>query len=134
MMEFKDNITGLQHIGLPTSQIDQTIAFYSSLGFEVDLSVMLNEPNRKFRVAFLRFGGLVIETYEVPGDANHLVGAINHIALNVKDVDKAFEQAKASGLELLDTHIDSIPFYENGVRFFTILGPNGEKLEFNQRM
>lgn len=133
-MEFKENITGLQHIGLPTSNIDQTISFYSNLGFDVDLSVMLNEPNRNFRVAFLRFKDLLIETYEVPEDANRLVGAINHIALNVKDVDDAFVQAKATGLTLLDTCVDGLPFYENGVRFFTIIGPNGEKLEFNQKM
>ena len=28
-------ITGMQHIGLPTNDIEQTIDFYKTLGFEV---------------------------------------------------------------------------------------------------
>ena len=28
-------ITGIQHIGLPTNDIEATIAFYETLGFEV---------------------------------------------------------------------------------------------------
>ena len=33
---------------------------------------------------------------------------------------------------MLDSEINSLPFFEKGVRFFTILGPNAEKIEFNQ--
>jgi lactoylglutathione lyase len=133
-MDFKTNITGLQHIGMPTKDIDQTITFYKNLGFEIDYQTLLDEPNRQFRVAFLRLADLLIETYEVPAEANRLAGAINHIALNVKDVEAAFTAARQCGFDFLDTAIDGLPFFEKGVRFFTILGPNGEKVEFNQRM
>ena len=34
-MTFKDISTGLQHIGMPTNDIEKTIRFYEALGFEV---------------------------------------------------------------------------------------------------
>ena len=34
-MDVKDFCTGLQHIGIPTLDINKTINFYQSLGFEV---------------------------------------------------------------------------------------------------
>ena len=34
-MTFKDISTGLQHIGMPTNDIEGTIRFYEALGFEV---------------------------------------------------------------------------------------------------
>ena len=61
-------------------------------------------------------------------------GAIDHIALDVVDIDTAFEIAQAGKYNLLDDSIQFLPFWENGVKFFTILGPNGEKVEFNQRL
>ena len=39
---------------------------------------------------------------------------------------------KASGCTVLDQEIQTLPFYENGVAWFTVLGPSGERVEFNQ--
>ncbi|ETI99992.1 MAG: hypothetical protein Q611_LSC00172G0001, partial [Leuconostoc sp. DORA_2] len=40
---------------------------------------------------------------------------------------------KAAGLMLVDQEIQSIPtFWENGIRYFNILGPNQETIEFCQ--
>lgn len=36
------------------------------------------------------------------------------------------------GLNFIDTEINFLPFWANGVRFFNVLGPNGEKVEFGQ--
>lgn len=33
-MHIKENATGIQHIGIPTKDMDATIRFYESLGFE----------------------------------------------------------------------------------------------------
>ncbi|MDD3243533.1 MAG: VOC family protein, partial [Eubacteriales bacterium] len=30
--------------------------------------------------------------------------------------------------------VKGLPFWANGVRFFTILGPNAEKIEFSQML
>ena len=33
-MAVQDFITGIQHVGIPSSDLDKTIAFYKSIGFE----------------------------------------------------------------------------------------------------
>lgn len=121
----KKYVAGLQHIGLPTLNIQKTIEFYEDLGFQV----AWNTPDGK--VAFLRLNDLTIETYQTDTTAG-IAGAIDHIALNVSDIEETFQWIKTCGYTLLDQEIDSRPFWENGVRFFNILGPNGEKIEFGQ--
>lgn len=59
-------------------------------------------------------------------------GALDHIALNVTDIEKVFRMVKEQGFTMLDTEIQFLPFWERGVKFFTILGPNKEKIEFSQ--
>lgn len=118
-------ITGIQHVGIPTNDIAKTIAFYTSLGFEK----VHEKDNNGEQVAFLKLGDLVIETYQ-NGRANGLAGAVDHIAMNVTDVDAVREAADAMGLTVIEA--GQLPFWENGVKYFTILGPNHEKLEFNQ--
>ena len=36
-MEIKDFCTGVQHIGIPTKDIEETIRFYEQLGFTLTL-------------------------------------------------------------------------------------------------
>ena len=102
-MDLTTYSTGIQHIGIPTNDIETTIAFYHKLGFETAFETVNEEANE--RVAFLKLGTLVIEIYDY----------INENGLNTTS----------------DT-IHFLPFWENGVRFFTIEGPNKEKVEFSQ--
>ena len=120
---FKENTTGIQHLGIPTANLAATIDFYHSLGFE---TIWANET-----ATFMQLCTLVVETY--PADEVAMKnGAIDHVALNVKDIEAAWRDAKACGYETEDTDINFLPFFENGVKFFTIIGPNREKVEFNQ--
>jgi lactoylglutathione lyase len=122
--------SGIQHIGIPTNAIEVTRQFYEGLGFK---TVFRTCGKTDEKVAFIRLGNLTVEIYE-----NHSAvgkaGAIDHIALDVADIDRAFQAAMASGYKILEDGIQSLPFWDNGVRYFTILGPNGEKIEFNQIM
>ena len=73
--------TGIQHIGIPTSDIETTIRFYEGLGFQ---TMHTNQvPANQAKVAFLQLGNLMIETYAEGG--NGIDGAINHFALNCTD-------------------------------------------------
>lgn len=128
-MEVKDFCTGIQHIGIPTNNIEETISFYKQLGFQVALQTV----NGTEKVVFLQLHNLVIETYE-NNSAAMQVGAIDHIALDVKDIDALFEVVKAANFCLLDEQVNGLPFWENGVKFFTIAGPNKEKIEFCERL
>ena len=124
-MAFAHLATGLQHIGVPTNDVEMTIAFYQSLGF-----VNVHQAdNHGERVAFLRLGDLVIETYQ-NGRAVHAAGAVDHIAINVTDVVAARKIADEMGLTVIEE--GQLPFWRNGVKYFTIVGPNQEKIEFNQ--
>ena len=130
-MSIAEHVNGLQHLGLPTGALDATVAFYESLGFTVALSTI--NPNTGERVCFLTCKGLCIETYECAEPAGR-AGAIDHLALDVDDVEAAWEAVRAAGYTPLEGDIQFLPFWENGVRFFNILGPNGEKVEFSQKL
>ena len=123
----KERIRGMQHIGLPTNDMKATIAFYESLGFEI----ATRHDNGGVDVVFLTLGNVCVETYE-NGQSVGIHGAIDHICLDVDDIEKTWEEAKALGLNFIDSEINFLPFWANGVRFFNVLGPNGEKVEFGQ--
>lgn len=122
-------VNGIQHIGIPTSDIEKTIVFYEKLGFVTEHRNQV--PSNGTQVAFLRMKNLVIETYAEGG--NGLDGAINHLALDCTDIDKAYQWALEQGFTLLSQGIEKLPFWENGVAFFIIEGPNKERIEFCQR-
>lgn len=130
-MAFSDLITGVQHVAVPTNDLDVTKAFYLNLGFTVALETY-NEA-AQHRAVFLQLGNLIIESYENGCAVGH-PGAIDHIALNITDVEAAFQLAKEAGLHMLNDEIRFLPFWENGIRFFTVEGPNAEKIEFCQKL
>lgn len=125
-MEWKNNIKGLQHIGIPTNDMDKTVEFYKKLGFEIAYET----KNGDVRVVFLKQGSLVIEAYE-NGQALLRDGAIDHIAFDVADIEEAYQFITGLGIKIL-TEITFLPFWENGVKFFNAEGPNMERLEFAQ--
>lgn len=128
MSTLNKHITGLQHIGIPTADVKNTVRYYEQLGFSC---YWQSDPKSGMDVAFLELGSCKIEAYH-SGSPELKNGSIDHIALNVTDIESVFSDIKAKGLQMLDSEINSLPFFKKGVRFFTILGPNAEKIEFNQ--
>ena len=128
-MKLKEQLNGIQHVGIPTNDIEKTIHFYETLGFEIAFQTVNDEADEK--VAFLKLNTLVIETYENKA-AKMEDGAIDHIAIDVKDIEKVYEMISEAGLNTTKDIVHSLPFWENGVKFFTIEGPNKEKVEFSQ--
>ncbi|MFW6030469.1 MAG: VOC family protein [Halanaerobiales bacterium] len=127
----KKLVTGIQHVGIPTTDITKTVSFYQSLGFDLAFSVSDEEGN--LNVAFLKLKNLIIETYQ-EGTELSQTGSINHIAIDVNDVEKVFRKINEKDYEILDEKINFLPFWENGVRFFTIKGPNNEQIEFSEML
>ena len=130
-MDVKKHVTGVQHIGIPTNKMDETVCFYQSLGFVTEYQTINEKADEK--VAFLTLGNLTMEVYESK-KAVMAVGAIDHVALDVTDIDQVFESVKQNGFTLLDDKVQSLAFWEHGVKFFTILGPNKEKIEFCEKL
>ena len=126
-MKLDNILTGVQHIGIPTADMAATEKFYLSLGFEKVFETMLGEQ----KVRFFSKNNVCFECYD-SAEAAMKYGAVDHVSLNVTDVEEAFRQAQEGGYKVVSDGIEQLPFFANGVRFFTIEGPNKEKIEFNQ--
>lgn len=130
-MAFNKSLAGyfddLQHIGIPTDDMEKTVAFWEKLGFkklgEFDTDDNVNE------VVFMHYNHLTLEIWTGDG-AVRKTGAINHISLNTKDADAAFKAAKAEGFKLKDSEVQHLDFWDKGIKFFNIEGPNAETIEF----
>ena len=145
-MSIRDTVTGVQHVGIPTTDLEGTIAYYERLGFEC-LGIY---PNGEDRCTFLRLNNLTVENTRVgqETDYDRLTlevwtmnptpmenGAINHFALDSTDIEASFAEAQKLGLNFAEgsiQHIDT--FWSNGIRYFNVLGPNHEVIEFCQIM
>ena len=110
-MNWMENVKGLQHIGIPTNDIAKTVEFYKKLGFDAVLETVDGDT----KVVFLKLKDLVIETYE-----NNMValrdGAIDHIALDVADIEEAYAYVTRLEIKILK-EITYLPFWDNGVKF-----------------
>lgn len=129
MVTISELFDGVQHLGLPTACFEQTVAFYTDLGFACIYSTV----NNGSRVAFLKQGNLVIETYESDSVAGK-AGAWDHVALSCSDIETAFTLIQERRYEIVSDGIEFLPFFSHGVKYFTFLGPNREKVEFNQML
>ena len=123
----KDYATGIQHVGIPTKDMDATKKFYEDLGFEAAFETV----NDGARVCFLNMHNLVMEVYESE-DAAGKIGAIEHVAIDVTDIEQVYKEICDKNMNTLQDEIHFLPFWDTGVRFFTIKGPNEEKIEFSQ--
>ena len=137
-MLLRGNLRGLQHIGLPVTNLERSKAFYSELGFVEIMRTDLPRASEAIQVAMMHHEELTLELYQLEKEerqmiANRTDGHIDHIALDVMDIEQAYTEICAAGLEVLEEDAPVfLPFWDQGVKFFTIRGPDGEKVEFNQ--
>lgn len=127
-MNITSYAVGTTHLGMPTTCYDKTVEFYKGLGFTEEFFLVCEDGGR---IIFLKLKGLMMEIYESSSSPG-VAGAVDHIAIDVNDIEAVFAQIKSEGYTLLDDHICSMPFWANGEKYFTIQGPNGEKIEFVQ--
>ncbi|AKP36598.1 VOC family protein [Leuconostoc mesenteroides] len=122
-MAFADYYSGLQHVGIPSSSLEQSEVFWTKLGFKKTGDFPAGN------VIFMQRENLVIETWsgdEVAGKP----GAINHISMDTTDADAAFDAANAEGFTLIDSEVQHLPFWDKGIKFFNLQGPDGVIVEF----
>ena len=124
-----DFVTGYDHVGVPTNDMDATVKFYEAIGFKLAHATV----NDGAKVNFFQHGDIIIETYEAHGNATMKRGAIDHIALRVSDLDKCHAEAVAAGFNIIEGP-NFLPFWENGIRYFCVLGPNTEVVEFLEKL
>lgn len=129
MREF---VKGLHHVGIPVKDMDETIKFYRSLGAAVYSEKEDVDEGEPIRVVIFEFCGIYIETYERKITAGK-EGAIDHLAFQVSNIDEMYQRAKDKGYKLMSDcseNIQPTTYWPGKIRWFIIIGPNGEKLEF----
>lgn len=135
----KNNFTGLQHIGIPVTDIERSVAFYRRLGFNPVMEKTFPDGDGETTAFMMERSGVVIELYLLPESQRGEIktrrdGAIDHIAFSVSDIQSAFNEMLAAGEDIIEDSPLHLDFWENGCKYFAIRGPDGEKLEFNQRL
>jgi len=110
------DINGLAHICVYTRDMSKSLVFYTdTLGFDVVHRAHLDSG---YSFAMVRRGSCIIELLE-PEDVNKIKprtgGVIDHIALEVKDINTVFAKLKAKGVSFFTPIIDD-PNLMGGVR------------------
>jgi catechol 2,3-dioxygenase-like lactoylglutathione lyase family enzyme len=130
-------INHLQHIGIPVTDLKRSEAFYEKLGFRNVMKSEFEHKGDKGLVAMMQQGSMIIEIYQMPEAELSAIrsrqdGHVDHIAFDVDDIEAAFSELKNASFHILEESPVFLPFWEKGCRYFNILGPDGERLEFNQ--
>lgn len=125
-----NRFAGLQHIGLPVRSVETTKSFYESLGFRT----LYSTSDGTSEVAFLGLNGLVIEAYEKT-EFSGGGSTWDHLAIEVNDIEGTWCDIVTNlGFASIEGEIKFLPFWDNGIRFFSIHGPDNEKIEFCQKL
>ena len=130
-------INSLQHVGIPVTDLKRSILFYERLGFSNVMSAEFNYNNNKGNVAMMKLHEMIIELYQMPEKElaeirSRKNGHIDHIAFDVDDIEKTFLTLKEHAFDIIETEPLFLSFWQKGCRYFNILGPDDERLEFNQ--
>ena len=134
-----ENLNGWAHLGIPVTDLPRSMAFYSRFGFESEMQAIIPAGEESVRAAMMTLNGFTLELYQLlPADLEGIRarqdGHVDHFTLDVADVDQAFTELKEAGMVPLEDEPVQLPFWENGVRYFNVRGPDGEKIEFNQKL
>lgn len=131
-------INHIQHIGIPVNDIIISEAFYKKLGFKNIMSSTFEiESEEGGIVAMMERNNMIIELYQMPESKLSEIrdrknGHIDHIDFDVDDIDITFRKLKENDFQIIEEQPVFLNFWKKGCKYFNILGPSGERLEFNQ--
>ncbi len=130
-------INSFQHLGIPVTDLKRSENFYKSLGFENVMRSTFEMNGDTGFVSMMKLGEMIIEIYQMPAKEleeikNRNNGHIDHIAFDVDDIDSTFAELKNNSFHIVEEQPVFLAFWKNGCKYFNIIGPDGERLEFNQ--
>ena len=131
----KTGLQGWSHLALKVADLSKTTDFYARLGFQKTADGYLDTPDGRLWIAFLTIRGFSLEVIQVlPGEAEQLrrepVGHLDHLALEALDAGDALSACRRGRIPLVDQVVKRLPLFAHGVKCFTALGPDGERIEF----
>jgi lactoylglutathione lyase len=131
------NFNNIQHIGIPVTDLENSTCFYKKLGFTIVMSKTFPYKGKSGHATMMKRSQSIIELYQFPENELNEIrrlkdGHINHIAFDVSDINKAFHELKDAGFDIVEENPVFLDFWQKGCKYFHVLGPEGERLEFNQ--
>ena len=131
------SLTAIQHVGIPVTNLPASEVFYNNLGFENVMQANFTHDGETGTCIMMQQGTIVMELYQLPqkelnATAARKDGHIDHIAFDVPDADTAFAALKAAGYRIIEAAPVYLSFWKKGCKYFNVLGPDGERLEFNE--
>ncbi len=133
----RENLGGWDHLGIPVTDIEKSKNFYSRFGFKEIMNAEIPGDGDTVKAVMIQKDDFIVELYQLVGDELAEIGTrkdghIDHMALNVVDIDKAYVELQAADMEMIEDTPVHLDFWDKGCKYFNIRGPDGEKLEFNQ--
>jgi len=127
----------IQHVGIPVTNIIASENFYSNLGFENVMQANFVYENETGTCIMMKQGNIIIELYQMPQKelaaiAARKDGHVDHVAFDVPDIDKTFSVLSTAGFHIIEAVPVQLNFWKKGCKYFNVLGPDNERLEFNQ--
>lgn len=120
----------MDHIGLAVTDLNATAKWYMDvLGFERIGAFVAPDGTP---VNFLKSGDLVYEIFQPVGGVD-APGKIDHFSFISTDIEADYAYCVEQGYTFEAEGIQSIPtFWEKGIKYFKIMSPTGEPVEFCQ--
>jgi len=130
-------INRLQHVGLPITDIEASQTFYEKLGFHRAMNTTFDHEGALGQVSMMQRGDIVLELDQMAEPELSRVkqrgdGRIDHVAFDVDDIDATYALLKSEGFAIIEDQPVFLNFWARGCKFFNLLGPDGERLEFCQ--
>ena len=139
------DIQAVAHLGIPVSDLDQSLQFYhDALGLEIisvrevsgeRISAGVQVPDARIKIALLEAGNARLELLQYLNPVgkrfdrqNNDIGA-THIALNVADLQATYDRLQALGVSCNTSPFPSS--YPEGWGWFYACDPDGITVEFN---
>lgn len=119
-------IKGLHHIGVKVRDAQTSVRFYEEL---LDFKKTDEFRNGNSHLTFMRAGTCVLELIEKPEIERMPAGNIDHVALDVDNIEEIVEKLKARRVEFVNGEINHCDWIYGGVKNIFFKGPDGERIE-----
>ena len=123
-------VLGLSHIGVFVRDMETSLRFYLTLGFECYSKAEVQNKDGAIKLAFLKSGTCEIELIQPPVYEEREDGKVDHIALRVGNIDVMMQKLIDNGVPFDTQEPVMMPtLFDNGIKNVFFRGPDGERLE-----
>ena len=131
----RKGLLGWSHLALKVENMERTEEFYGKLGFSKTGEGYLPTVEGDIRIHYLNKSDFTLEILEMVGTGLRRLrengeGPIDHVAFQVQNIQETMDLSRKEGLILKNHIVQELPLMKNGIQFFFVTGPDGEKVEF----